>query len=158
MKSLQIPVDKRGFDCTGADAIGANLYRIVDRKLPRHGDHRTLGGAIGESSLDADEPGDGADVHHFAWSGGRRLEKRNGVLRHQVKAFDVDFVDPLEVRKRRFLDVAYEADAGVVYENIQLFYSGEGLFDLLFIGDIDGENLSEAKFRGQDVGASLIQV
>jgi uracil-DNA glycosylase family 4 len=158
MESLQISVDKRRFDCAGADAIGANLYRIVDRKLPRHGDHRTLGGAIGESSLDADEPGDGADVHHFPWAGGRRLEKRHGVLRHQVKAFDVDLVDPLEVRKRGFLDVAYQADAGVVYENIQLLYFGKGLFYLLFIGDIDRENLGAAKFRGQDVGPSLVQV
>ena len=97
---FEVALDERRFHGAGADGVDAERLGIFDGKLAGHGDDCALGGAVGEALLDADEAGDGGDVHDgadgFAVASGGE-EQRKECAGDEVDGADVDVEEAVEV-------------------------------------------------------------
>ena len=153
MEAFEEPFDEGGVDGAGADAVDAELGGVIDGELAGHGEDGALGGAIGEAAFDAHLPGDGADVDYASVGGDQQRERGAS---DQIGAVDVDAKEAVEVGGRGFLDVADEADAGVVDEDVEFIERREDAGDIGFAGDVAGERGGAREFGGERGGAGGI--
>jgi hypothetical protein len=152
---VEVALDEGGLDGAGSDAVDAKLFWIIDGYLAGHGVDCAFAGAVGEALFDADRASDGTDIHDAA---ARGEEQREGCLRDEKYGVDVDAHDASEVVLRGAGDVAYEADTGVVDEDIKLRNGGKGSGDGRCGGDIHLNGFCAGELGGKGVGGGEVEI
>src|SRR5208337_1510749 len=161
VKLFKIALHEGRFHCSGADGVDAQGLGIFDGKLAGHGNHRALGGAVGEALLDANLSGDGGDVDDCAGSSaGVFGSKKQGQksASDEIDSADVDVDQAVEVLRLGGFNGADVADARIVDQDVEptdvLYRSGDGVG----AGDVEVNDLRRGEGRGEGFGCGEINV
>src|SRR5882762_2930648 len=152
---FEIAVDKGRIDRSRTNTISADLFGIVHGQLPGHRDNGSLRGAIGEPPLYTNQTGYGTDVHNRAMGLNQQRERATG---HQERPFDVDAHQFLKISSRSLVNASHQPDPGIVYQNVELLYSGEHLLDALLVGYVTYPNFGAGYFHRQMFSPFPIQI
>ena len=152
---VEVAFDEWGLDGAGSDAVDAELFGVVDGDLAGHGVDCAFAGAVGEALFDADETGDGAEIDDGAMGG---EQQREGGLGDEEDGVDVDAHDAGEVLFGGVSDVADEADAGVVDEDVERGDGAEGARDGGGVGDVHLDGRCVGEFGGEGLGGGEVEV
>ena len=142
-------------DGSGSDAVDAEFLWIVDGDLTSQRLNRTFAGAVGKALLDANGASDRTNVDDRAV---RCEEQREGSLGDEEDAMHVDEHDTSEVFFGGAGDVADEAYAGVVDEDVEARDVREGSGDGGGVRDVHCNGCSVRQLGGEGLGRGEIEV
>jgi len=148
VKFLQVTIHKRRLHRPRAHRVHAQRLRILHGQLPRHRNHRALGGAVSKPLLDAHLPRHRRDVDDGANALAllRRQQSGEKRPRHQVHAAHIHVQQPVEIRRLRRLNRPHMPDPRVVHQQIQPLHLRPCRSNRLRIGHIQPYRARRAQF------------
>ena len=152
---VEVAFDEGCLDSARRDAVDAEFFGVVDGDLAGHGVDGPLAGAVGEALFDANGTCCRADIHDRAVGG---EQEREGRLGDEEDAFDVDVHDVVEVFFGGVRNAAYEADASVVDEDVEMWNVREGSGDGGGGGDIHRDGGRAGQLGGERLRACEVDV